>query len=134
MLRLKQLLTQIHRDSDDPDAANLERFRPQTNHMSMVAAQIPAKSISTPSPQYMANYDEIDFSQMQSQMDAMAKEIERLQAQGTAAPVGAKPKKQRSPMSDEKKAEASRRMKARWAAKKAAAAAAGQVSAPAPTG
>jgi hypothetical protein len=52
----------IERDSEDPDVANLERYRPVVSRGNLDNAQIPGKEFHFASPQYQANYDGIDWS------------------------------------------------------------------------
>ena len=62
ILEWKNCMRTIHRDSEDPDIANLERFRPTVSRHNMHGALIPGQNFDFPSPQYQANYDGIDWS------------------------------------------------------------------------
>ena len=52
----------INYDSEDPDVANLERFRPVVSRGNLDNAQIPGKIMSFPSHQYQEGYDGVDWS------------------------------------------------------------------------
>lgn len=64
ILEWKNLRIALDPDNDDPDHANLERFRPmfRPGDRSMSSAFIPGQEWSFPSEQFKANYDAIDFS------------------------------------------------------------------------
>lgn len=62
ILRWKNCQRTIHRDSEDPDIANLERFRPTVSQHNMHGAVIPGQDYDFPSQQYLENYDGIDWS------------------------------------------------------------------------
>jgi hypothetical protein len=51
----------IYRDSDDPDVANLEVFRPTTSRGNLDNAFIPGKVMNFPSAQYQKGYEDIEF-------------------------------------------------------------------------
>lgn len=55
----------LFRDSDDPDVANLEVFRPVVSQGNLDNAFIPGKIMNFPSPAYQAGYENIDFSKQE---------------------------------------------------------------------
>lgn len=62
ILRWKNAMRTIHRGSDDPDIANLERFRPTVSQHNMHGALIQGKDFNFPSQKYLEGYDGIDWS------------------------------------------------------------------------
>jgi hypothetical protein len=52
----------MFRDSDDPDVANLEVYRPTKSRGNLDNAFIPGKEFHFASPQYQEGYDNIDWS------------------------------------------------------------------------
>ena len=62
ILEWKNCRRTIHRDSDDPDIANLERYRPVVSRGNLDNAVIPGKTIDFPSEQYKLGYEGIDWS------------------------------------------------------------------------
>ena len=62
ILRWKNCQRTIHRGSDDPDIANLERFRPVVSQHNMHGAQIQGQDFNFATQQYLENYDGIDWS------------------------------------------------------------------------
>jgi hypothetical protein len=62
ILRWKNSRRTIYRESDDPDIANLEQYRPTVSQHNMHGALIQGQDFDFPSPQYKANYDGIDWS------------------------------------------------------------------------
>lgn len=62
IIEWKNLQRTIHYDSEDPDVANLERFRPVASRGNLDNAFIPGKSMSFASAQYQEGYDGIDWS------------------------------------------------------------------------
>lgn len=106
ILRWKRNMMLLHRDSNDPDIANAERLRPQHTDslMNMQDAQIAPKTISHPSPQYMANYEQMQWEgqpQSQESQSELLERLERLEAE--LAEVRAAKTKKRRPMSPEQK-------------------------------
>lgn len=61
IMEWKNTQVAMNKGSDDPDLANVERLRPATSSLNMHGAQIPGKEFNIPTPQYMDNYDRIDF-------------------------------------------------------------------------
>jgi hypothetical protein len=62
ILRWKNAMRTIHRDSEDPDLSNLERFRPVVSRGNLDNCFIKGKNFDFPSPQYQDRYDHIDWS------------------------------------------------------------------------
>ena len=62
ILRWKNAMRTIHRGSDDPDIANLERFRPTVSTMGMHDVLIQGRNFDFPSQKYLEGYDGIDWS------------------------------------------------------------------------
>jgi hypothetical protein len=62
IIEWKNCMRTIHRDSEDPDVANLERFRPVVSRGNLDNAFIPGKNFDFPSQQYQGNYDQVDWS------------------------------------------------------------------------
>ena len=85
-LEWKSLQLRQNVDSDDPDIANVERLRPTTPYLSMDRAQIPRRTISTPSAQFTQNYDDIEFQQRVQTM--VQEELGRLTENDLATPTG----------------------------------------------
>lgn len=90
-LEWKSKQLRLNKDSDDPDVANIERLRPRTSHLSMDGAQIPGRTVSTPSSAFMANYDEIDFTKgpaAAALRAAVSAELAHLTENDLATPTG----------------------------------------------
>lgn len=68
--RWKEIQLTIHRGTSDMDVANAERLRPARPSMAMVGMQIPPKIMSSPSREFMDNYDGIDWSNGQDGVTA----------------------------------------------------------------
>ena len=62
ILRWKNCQRTIHRESDDPEIASIERFRPTVSNLNMHGAQIPGQNFNFPSQQFLEGYDGIDWS------------------------------------------------------------------------
>ena len=62
ILRWKNCQRTIHRGSDDPDIANLERYRPTVSQHNMHGALIQGKNFDFASPAFLEGYDGIDWS------------------------------------------------------------------------
>ena len=62
ILEWKNCRRTIHHDSEDPDVANIERYRPEVSRGNLDNALIPGKVLNFASPQYQDNYDGIDWS------------------------------------------------------------------------
>lgn len=78
----KNLRTMIHRDSEDPDVANLEVYRPQKNMVSMESAQIQGKDYNFPSEQFKEGYDAINWNPLSEEdVEALRREVEDLRSQ-----------------------------------------------------
>jgi hypothetical protein len=58
ILRWKNRVLELNKGNDDPDVANIERFRPVTSTLNMDNAQIPGREYNIPSEQFKANYDQ----------------------------------------------------------------------------
>lgn len=61
ILEWKHIRMRLNHDSDDPDIANMERYRPTTSTLSMDNAFIPGQQFFLPptSPEYAEGYDRI---------------------------------------------------------------------------
>lgn len=61
ILEWKHIRMRLNHDSDDPDIANMERYRPTTSTLSMDNAFIPGQQFFLPptSPEYQENFDRI---------------------------------------------------------------------------
>ena len=106
----------LHPGDPDPDLSSVERLRPRTSVLDMSTAQIPGQSFSFPSERFKENYN-----------DAFGK-TEEGQAEGPEArlPAARGTKRAKQTMTPAQRKASSDRMTARWAAKRAAAAAATQ--------
>ena len=62
ILEWKNCRRTIHRDSEDPDVANIERYRPVVSRGNLDNAQIPGQVMSFASEQFQDGYDDIDWS------------------------------------------------------------------------
>jgi hypothetical protein len=76
--RWKNIRLALHRGSDDPDIASIERLRPTGSTLNMENAQIEGAVFSAPSPQFQANYDKVDWTPRPSGPDP---EIESAKAE-----------------------------------------------------
>jgi len=61
VLEWKEIRLRLNPDTDDPDIANLERYRPERSTLNMDNAVIPGKQYYFPSEPYKENYDNIDW-------------------------------------------------------------------------
>jgi hypothetical protein len=130
----KNLVLSIHKGSQDPDLANFERFRPVSSTLSMAGAQIEGKQFYFPSQDYVDNFpdsmgpeaepepkpDERLVALDLDSIEPEAPEVPEVRepAPEPAPPQVAAPKAGRG-WTPERRAEASRKAKARWAAKQA---------------
>ena len=91
----KNRILALNRGSNDPDLANLERFRPATSQLNMDNAQIPGQDYSFPSEQYKVNYDKMQWEhkqsreEMQSEVDLLKAQLADLKDQTAGVPVEA---------------------------------------------
>ena len=76
ILEWKNIQVAMNQGSDDPDLANVERLRPATSTLNMQNAQISGQEFNIPTPQYMDNYDRIDFENKQ-----LRKRLESLESE-----------------------------------------------------
>jgi len=102
LMEWKEIQLRLNPESDDPDVANFERFRPKTNSLNMDNAQIPGKQYYLPTEAYKEGYDQIEWTQ-----EVVTKD-----------PTTQAPKKKSREWSPERKAKQAAIMKARHAAKK----------------
>ena len=70
----------LNRGTDDPDIANVEKIRPTISSLNMHNAQISGQQFSMPSPQYVQNYDAVDWSSENDELKGRVAELEKLVA------------------------------------------------------
>ena len=83
--RWKTLQVVLNQDSDDPDIANAERLRPDTDNLVNYAdAQIPPKIMSIPSPQFQQNYENVQWDgEAEALKEELRIKLEKLEALAT---------------------------------------------------
>ena len=99
ILRWKRNQVLLNRGSDDPDVANAERLRPGGDALlSYAGAQIPRKAeYSIASPQFSENYDEVNWQEKMSSLEAKIVSVEALEKKLEAAIKSAKPSRKSRP-------------------------------------
>ena len=98
IIEWKNLQLRINHNSQDPDVANFEKFRPTGSTLNMHGAQIPGQQYFFPSEQYKAGYENIDWNAGKSKPKPVK--------------IPPKPKRKTINMSPEARKAASERMKA----------------------
>ena len=78
VLEWKNYMLALHRGTDDPDIANVEKIRPSISSLNMHNAQITGQAYSMPSPQYVQNYDAVDWSSENDELKGRVAELEKL--------------------------------------------------------
>jgi hypothetical protein len=122
ILEWKNLRLTLHHGTDDPDVANLERFRPRTSRFNMHGAQIEGKEYWIPSEQYKANYDVAFGNEPEESGEELMAQVKDLQAQLAAlreAQSPPKPERKRVSISEEERSRRSQRAKEMWAQRRA---------------
>lgn len=66
LMEWKEIQLRLNPESDDPDVANFERFRPVTSSLNMDNAQIQGKQYYLPTEAYKQGYDQIQWSEQQN--------------------------------------------------------------------
>ena len=74
----KNLRLTVNRGSDDPDIANVERIRPIASSLNMHNAQIPGQAYNMPSPEYVENYDKVDWTKDNQALQDRVAELEKI--------------------------------------------------------
>lgn len=63
LMEWKETQLRLNPESDDPDIANFERYRPTTSSLNMANAQIPGVQYYLPTEAYKQGYEKIEWSE-----------------------------------------------------------------------
>lgn len=81
VLEWKELRLRLNSGSNDPDIANLERYRPTRSTLNMDNALIPGKNFSFPSEAYKENYDKISWGEDKKEGAGWSEERRKAQSE-----------------------------------------------------